>query len=148
MSRATSRRPESVLVVVHDGRGRVLLMRRVDLGFWQSVTGSLQWDENDPREAACRELAEETGIRARPADLEDWRVEHRFAIAPALAWRFAPGVTHNTEHLYSLMLDHTGQVRLNPSEHDEFGWFEASAALEKAWSWSNRLGIRRVLAVP
>lgn len=141
------RRPESVLVVVHDADGRCLLMQRADLGFWQSVTGSLEWAERDPRVAACRELAEETGIEASPADLLDWRTAHRFVIAAPLASRFAPGVTHNTERLYSLAVEPGAAVRLNPAEHGAFGWFETGEALEMAWSWSNRLGIRRVLAV-
>lgn len=141
------RRPESVLVVVHDTDGRCLLMKRADLGFWQSITGSLEWAEGDPRTTACRELVEETGIEASPADLVDWRTAHRFVIAAPLAPRFAAGVTHNTEHLYSLAVEPGTPVRLNPAEHGAFGWFGTASALEKAWSWSNRLGIRRVLAV-
>ncbi len=35
------KRPVSVLVVVHDPQGQVLLIERADQpGFWQSVTGS------------------------------------------------------------------------------------------------------------
>ena len=68
----TFKRPESVLVVVHTGDGRFLMLRRrAPAGFWQSVTGSLRWDEHDPAVAARRELREETGLEAGP-ELRDW----------------------------------------------------------------------------
>ena len=38
--------PQSVLVIIHSPCGQVLLIRRVDSGTWQSVTGS-----RDPHEA-------------------------------------------------------------------------------------------------
>ena len=56
------KRPVSVLVLLHDGAGHVLLLERADrAGFWQSVTGSLE-DGETPVQAALREVAEETGI--------------------------------------------------------------------------------------
>jgi dATP pyrophosphohydrolase len=146
MTKAMIRRPESVLVVVHDDDARVLLLYRRDLGFWQSVTGSLEWDETDLRRTAARELAEETGIAIDPAVLRKWRVMHHFRILPSLASRFAPGVTHNTEHLFSVQVDGAVEVTLDPNEHLDYVWCDEAQALEMAWSWSNRLGIRRVLA--
>ena len=51
------KRPESVLVVVYTRTGKVLLLKRADdPDFWQSVTGSLLWEETEPRQAAAREL--------------------------------------------------------------------------------------------
>ena len=46
MNRPAYKRPESVLVVLHDGQGRALMLERVSPpGFWQSVTGSLEEGE-------------------------------------------------------------------------------------------------------
>jgi ADP-ribose pyrophosphatase YjhB (NUDIX family) len=51
-----------VLIVIYtDGGEFLLLERRRPAGFWQSVTGSLEWGEM-PTRAARRELIEETGI--------------------------------------------------------------------------------------
>lgn len=57
------KRPESVLVVVYVQSSRQVLMlqRRDDPDFWQSVTGSLE-DNETPRETALREVKEEIGI--------------------------------------------------------------------------------------
>ena len=56
------KRPESVLVLVYTLAGEVLMLRRkYPRDFWQSVTGSLEWDEV-PIDAAIRELQEETGL--------------------------------------------------------------------------------------
>ena len=55
------RRPESVLIVIYTAGGEFLLLeRRKPPGFWQSVTGSLEWGETIDA-AASRELKEETG---------------------------------------------------------------------------------------
>jgi len=62
------RRPSvGVAIVVRDEAGRVLLGRRAvgwGAGQWCVPCGSLEWGE-DIREAAARELLEETGVRAQ-----------------------------------------------------------------------------------
>ena len=68
---AAYKRPESVLIVVYTAACEVLMLRRVEPSdFWQSVTGSLEWDES-PMGAACRELVEETPMQY----LARWRME-------------------------------------------------------------------------
>jgi dihydroneopterin triphosphate diphosphatase len=136
-----------VLVIVHDRDGKVLLLRRRQPEFWQSVTGSLAWAESGPSEAAIRELYEETGIIAESADLRDWRQSHCFRILPELAGRFAPGVAFNTEHLFSICIDAGRPLRMNPDEHLRWRWCGPQEALRCCWSWSNRLGIRRVFGL-
>ncbi len=139
------KRPESVLIVVYTRAGQVLLMRRVDRpDFWQSVTGSLKWDET-PMQAAVRELEEETGIDGR-GRLRDWQQSFCFEILPGWSRRFAPGVTHNVEHVFSLELAETPAVTLNPTEHDEFCWLSAADAARKVWSWTNRAAIEQLSA--
>ena len=57
--------PESVLVVIHTPEQEVLLLERADRpGFWQSVTGSKDSQDEDLRLTAIREVQEETGIDA------------------------------------------------------------------------------------
>ena len=80
------KRPESVLIVIYTRTGKALLLHRADHpGFWQSVTGSLRWNETAPA-AAVRELREETGLEA-PQGLRDWRKTYRYEILPQWRWR-------------------------------------------------------------
>jgi dATP pyrophosphohydrolase len=138
------KRPESVLIVVHTRTGKVLLLRRVDHpDFWQSVTGSLKWDET-PMPAAVRELREETGLDEQ-GRLRDWRKSFCFEILPGWSRRFAPGVTHNIEHVFSLELMGEVVVTLNPREHDEYCWMTAKDAARKVWSWTNRAAIEQLM---
>ena len=126
-----------MLVVVHTA-DRVLLLRRVDPpDFWQSVTGSLRWDERDPIQAARRELLEETGLDDA-GQLRDMQLTHRFPILPAWRSRYAPEVKENTEHVFSLALPAETDINVNPAEHAEWGWFDFSAAAARATSWTNR----------
>ena len=95
--------PVSVLVVIHTPALEVLLIRRTDHAeFWQSVTGSVDAADADLRHTAAREVQEETGLAVQPADLLDWSITNVYEIYPAWRHRYAPGVTRNTEHLFSL----------------------------------------------
>jgi dATP pyrophosphohydrolase len=133
------KRPESVLVVVYTRAGRVLMMRRADHpAFWQSVTGSLEWDVSSTRATALRELEEETGIRAGADALRDWKKSNRYVIFPEWRHRYAPGVTENTEHIFSLELTREIEIHLNPAEHSEYVWLDFREAAAKATSWTNR----------
>ncbi|MCG6872249.1 MAG: dihydroneopterin triphosphate diphosphatase [Gammaproteobacteria bacterium] len=139
------KRPESVLVVVHVEAKRFLLLRRiVPAGFWQSVTGSLRWDEQDPEVAAWRELREETGLDGVGV-LRDWQQTREFAIDPRWRGKFPPGTTHNIEHCFSLELPAEREIFINPREHDRWRWVGADAALGQVASWTNREGIRSVI---
>ena len=72
LTKPTKKIPVSVLVLLHDDGGNVLLLERKDrAGFWQSVTGSLELGET-PFQAALREVKEETGIVMLPEKLDDW----------------------------------------------------------------------------
>jgi len=133
------KRPESVLVVVYTSTGKVLLLRRADHPeFWQSITGSMEWGDEQPAETATRELREETGIATAPAQLTDWQLQHRYEIFPQWRYKYAPGVTENTEHFFSLELPDEQPVTLSPDEHSEFTWVPFAEAVERVFSWTNR----------
>jgi dATP pyrophosphohydrolase len=135
--------PVSTLAVVHTPDLRVLLIERADAaGYWQSVTGSQEPGETLV-ETATRELAEETGIDA-PAygGLVDWKVSNVYEIYPRWRHRYAPGTTHNTEHVFSLQVPEPIVVALDPREHRAYTWLKWEEAAEKCFSWSNRDAIR------
>lgn len=134
--------PVSVLVVVHTPDMQVLLIERADRpGFWQSVTGS-QHEGESLRETARRELAEETGIEACDGVLSDWGLRNEFEIYAEWRWRYAPGVTRNTEHVFGMCVPQPLPVRLAPREHTDYVWLPYDRAAEKVFSWTNAKALR------
>ena len=144
MERPQYKRPVSVLVVVHTPDLEVLLLERADRpGFWQSITGS-QDDGETLVETAVREVGEETGIEAVRYELTDWKMENRYEIYPIWRSRYAPGVTHNTEHVFGLRVPHALPVRLSVREHLRHEWLPWRAAADRVFSWSNANAIREL----
>jgi dATP pyrophosphohydrolase len=138
--------PVSTLIVIHTTDLRVLLLERADHpGYWQSVTGS-----QDPGETLCetaiREVREETGLDASAYTLTDWRKENVYNIYPVWRHRYAPGTTHNSEHVFGLLLPTTIPVMLAPREHLRFQWLPWQEAAARCFSWSNRDAIRELPA--
>ena len=130
--------PVSVLVVIYTPSREVLLIRRADHAeFWQSVTGSLEQGDASLQETAAREVSEETGIQARAADMVDWGITNVYEIYPVWRHRYAPGVTHNTEHVFGLCVAAGTPVRLSPSEHTAWQWLNWRAAADRCFSPSN-----------
>ena len=134
--------PVSVLVVIYTQDGQVLLMERADApGFWQSVTGSQ--DEGETLEqTAIREVREETGLDASQFELTPWDIETRYEIYERWRHRYAPGVTHNTEHVFGLRLPKPLPVVLAPREHLRYVWLPWDAAAERCFSSSNAAAVR------
>jgi dATP pyrophosphohydrolase len=135
--------PESVLVVIHTAALDVLLIERADKpGYWQSVTGSKDRLDEPLQETAVREVAEETGIRVGSAAvpieaLRDWGLRNVYEIYPVWRHRYAPGVTHNTEHVFGLRVPPDTVVTLSPREHLQHRWLPWREAADRCFSPSN-----------
>jgi len=136
--------PVSVLVVIYTADGQVLLMERADApGYWQSVTGSQ--DEGETlQQTAIREVREETGLDATIFELTPWDIENRYEIYERWRQRYAPGVTHNTEHVFGLKLPAPQPVALAPQEHQRYLWLPWETAAERCFSPSNAEAIRQL----
>lgn len=136
--------PESVLVVIHTPALDVLLIRRADVesDFWQSVTGSKDTADEALALTAAREVAEETGIAcgegsAFASQLVDWQLQNVYEIYPRWRARYAPGVTHNTEHLFGLCVPERLVPVLDAREHTAWQWLPHRAAANACFSPSN-----------
>ena len=144
--------PISALVLIHTTDLQVLIMERADKkGFWQSVTGSLEFDET-PQQAAIREVFEETGLDAKQYDLQDWQSSNTYEIYPHWRHRYAPGVNENVEHLFALELPEKLAITLAPDEHIQYEWVDWREAAKRVFSWTNvdalkRLGERHQLTL-
>lgn len=136
------KRPVSVLVVIYaqDSKRVLMLQRRDDPEFWQSVTGSVEEGETTSQ-AAMREVKEEVAIDVAVEQLTliDCQRTVEFEIFSHLRHRYAPGVLHNTESWFCLALPHERQIVF--SEHLAYQWLDAPAAAALTKSWSNRQAI-------
>lgn len=119
----------------------LLLERRKPPGFWQSVTGSLEWGESADA-AARREVEEETGIRQGLMVNLQWT--QVYEILPSFGKTYAPGVTRNLEHAFSLRLRERVPVSVSEREHVRYLWLSAAEAIQRASSCSNRAVIRQL----
>ncbi|MFA6312378.1 MAG: dihydroneopterin triphosphate diphosphatase [Sterolibacterium sp.] len=137
-----SKRPVSVLVLIHDRKLDVLLLERTTWpGYWQSVTGS-QEDGETLGETARREVLEETGLAAGAESIIDWRLSNRFEIFQEWRHRYPAGVTHNVEHVYSLCVPRETAIVVAPNEHLGYRWLPWREAVDQVFSWTNRDAIR------
>ena len=135
------KQPVSALVVIYTSALEVLLLERADYpGYWQSVTGSRNGDES-LRETAIREVGEETGLDAACHALTDWQVQNVYEIYPRWKYRYPPGATHNTEHVFGLELPAVLPVQLSPREHLNYIWLPWQEAAARVFSPSNRAAI-------
>jgi dATP pyrophosphohydrolase len=136
--------PVSVLVVIYTPDLQVLLLERADRpGFWQSVTGSQDAGET-LRQTAQREVFEETALEADRFELVDWRKQNQYEIYQRWRGRYAPGVTHNVEHVFSLRIPRMLPVTLAQREHLRHLWLPWRDAADKVFSWSNADAIREL----
>ncbi len=139
--------PESVLVVIHTIDLQVLLLKRVGpKRGWQSVTGSKAYPKEGLEMTACREVQEETGLIIGSENVPmqalcNWQHQLQYVIYPIWRHRYAPGVTHNTEHWFGLTLPLPFSPLLSPDEHIAWQWLPWRDAAERCFSPSNRAAI-------
>jgi dATP pyrophosphohydrolase len=101
----------------------------------------LEWGELADA-AARREVTEETGITQGVLVNLQWT--QVYEILPAFGKVYAPGVTLNLEHAFSLRLPGRVPVTLSASEHVRFRWVPDSEAVEAASSSTNRAVIEEL----
>lgn len=142
---AAFKTPISVLVVIHTVDMQVLLLERADkAGFWQSVTGSIEAEDANLQATAVREVMEETGIDASEHTLTDWQAANEYEIYPHWRYRYAPGVTHNREHQFGLMLARPVPITLAAREHTAYVWVDWQDAIKQVFSWTNVDALERL----
>ena len=118
------------IVREREGRTEVLLQKRSMEkdsypGLWDTSSAGHIPAGDEPRESALRELSEELGIAAAPADLTEiglFRIEY--------AEPFHGKLFHDNEvakvYLYGKPVDETA-LTLQESEVDAVGWFDLAA---------------------
>lgn len=132
------KQPVSVLVVIYTPALDILLLERAaHPGFWQSVTGSREGNEQLV-DTARREVGEETGIDTSLYQLDDWQLTNTFEIFAEWRHRYAPGITQNDEHVFGLQVPHRLDITPAPGEHRDWTWMPWQTAAERCFSWSNR----------
>jgi dihydroneopterin triphosphate diphosphatase len=120
--------PISALVLIHTSDLQVL---------------SIEGDET-PKQAAIREVIEETGLDATKFDLQDWQASNVYEIYPHWRHRYAPGVVENTEHLFGLELPSKLAIKLAPDEHVRYQWVDWREAANLVFSWTNVDALKRL----
>lgn len=149
----------SVLVVMISPAGDFLLIERADkAAYWQSVTGSLDFPDESPLQAAVRELEEETGFKAmavespvvvnsspdelrKPGLLRPWPHSLQYEIFEHWRHRYPAGVTHNTEHWFMVCVPADFVPKLAVNEHVGYVWLKADDAAARCFSPNNAQAI-------
>ncbi|QNS16047.1 dihydroneopterin triphosphate diphosphatase [Mannheimia bovis] len=143
--------PNSVLVVIYaKNTHRVLMLQRKDdPDFWQSVTGSIDIGET-PIEAAYREVMEETGLQIshlqnseKKQPLVDCKQQIEFEIFPHFRYKYAPNITHCVEHWFLLPLESEQEPIL--TEHLAYRWVSVEEAVKMTKSPNNAQAIKQYL---
>ncbi len=137
-------RPETirlVKVMVHDDHRVLLLHRRPERGnFWQPITGSIE-DGESPIETARREIAEETGNRGEPEELD---LQQSFMIESHYLETLYPTPIIASETGFVARLRSDLPIRIDAEEHDDFGWFTFGEAYERIRWTDDREALERL----
>jgi dATP pyrophosphohydrolase len=69
--------------------------------------------------------------------LRDWQLSNVYEIYETWRHRYAPGVTHNTEHVFSVCVPRDIPITLAPREHVRHAWLPLLEAADRCFSGSN-----------
>ena len=105
---------------------RLLLLRRVDKGYWHVVAGVVEESESE-REAAIRELREETGL-AVDAGLMDLELRQTHPVPDDIRDRYPPGLTTVSVANFAAEAPRGWEPVLN-EEHSHYRWCSIDDAL-------------------
>ncbi len=137
--------PVSILIIIHDLKLNILLLERADRpNFWQSVTGSLDFHNEELKNAAKRELKEETGLNLESFPWLNWNISRKFKIFDHWSHRYEEGVKENTEFVFSVCISKKEIIKISPREHLRYAWFTSEAAIKKCFSWTNQIAIEEL----
>ena len=135
--------PNSILLIIFTTKFKVLLLRKNSTKeLWQSVTGSIELDEN-PYETALRELKEETGINKQKSDLIFDDLSHKFMIYSEWIDRYKESTYSNKEYIFSLKLNDEVSVKLS-REHSNYKWVDLNEAIHMVFSWTNKAALKTI----
>jgi putative (di)nucleoside polyphosphate hydrolase len=141
----------NVAIIVTDGKGNILLCERSESRFEgqrQTVQGGIDRGET-PREAACRELGEEIGLKRDQFEITAFS-EKKFRYEWPEEYRkiFNFGSYVGQEQQYFLATVSPNVVfRLNTYKHPEFSrvyWGKPQELLDSAWE-AKKPGIKNAL---
>lgn len=140
----TYKNNQSVLVVIYSLHSNQILMlrRKDDPSFWQSVTGTIEMNEQ-PFMTAIREVKEETGIDiiAQNLALYDCNQSVKFEIFPQFRYKYAPLTIYGIEHWF--LLNIPNEIVPELTEHLEYRWVSVEEAISLTKSPNNANAIRQ-----
>lgn len=118
--------------VIIRNKKKVLILKRneIDGGFWQTVTGSVEYNE-ELEQTIYRETLEETGLHGKSSYPE---ILHSFI------WR--KGKEEVIELVFSLQVT-DDKVKLS-NEHIEYRWTSIDKAIEMVKMENNKIALRNL----
>jgi 8-oxo-dGTP pyrophosphatase MutT (NUDIX family) len=137
------RRPEEVFILVRRGDEFLVLHRSPRQGsYWHCVAGALEPGETFAQ-AAARELREETGLLAEPADV-DRQFVYSLAEEPERLPDYEPGTREIVVRSFLVEAPPGWEPELD-WEHDDYRWCGADEAVELLY-WPEPADVLREVA--